>query len=200
MPLGRRFGSAGATAMAVAVLALSGISLSAPTAAAETPAQPAKAASGTAAKSRCAAKPQLQAQPATAGAPITVASPLTLPGSRVSATARGYQANEKVQVVLYDIGGDPTTVTADRKGRVQVDLAVPELALAGWHRVQFTGWCAGRIAVGAVLVGRVGGGPWPGTGYPDWAPWTALAIGAGVIASLGLLAFHLWRHREQGES
>ena len=194
MPLGRRFGSAGATAMAVAVLALSGIGLSAPLAAAETPAQPAK----TAAKS-CTTEPQLQAQPATSGAPITLAAPLARPGSRISATARGYQANEKVQVVLYDIGGEPTTVTADRHGRVRADLVVPEPALAGWHRVQFTGWCAGRIAVGAVLVGRVGGGPWPGTGYPAWVPWTALAIGVAVIASLGMLGFHLWRHREQGE-
>mgnify|MGYP002346044487 CR=1 FL=1 len=199
MPLGRRFGSAGATAMAVAVLALSGIGLSAPLAAAETPAQPTKVASGAAAKN-CATKPQLQAQPATSGVPISMATPLTPPGSRVSATARGYQANEKVQVVLYDIGGEPTTVTADRKGRVRADLAVPELALAGWHRVQFTGWCAGRVAVGAVLVGRVGDGPWPGTGYPDWVPWTALATGVAVIASLGLLGFQLWRHREQGES
>ncbi len=101
--------------------------------------------------------------------------------------------------MLYDIGGEPTTVTADRHGRVRADLVVPEPALAGWHRVQFTGWCAGRIAVGAVLVGRVGGGPWPGTGYPAWVPWTALAIGVAVIASLGMLGFHLWRHREQGE-
>lgn len=212
----RRIGSTVATALAVALAALVMAGAGAGVALADSPRQPNESASvapsaptsnastsnaHTAnAPTHCSAKPQLQPQPASSGAPVSFAQPVIAAGSRTTASVEGFAAKERVQVVLYDIGGEPQTVTADRKGRAHLDLAVPDSALAGWHSVQFTGWCTGRIAVGRVLVGRVGAGQWPGTTYPGWVSWVALAAGLAVLGSAGLLAVQLWRHRGQEES
>lgn len=197
----RRIGSTVATAFAVAVAALILAAAVAGSAMADSPRQPAEPASDTpSASTHCSSKPQLQAQPASTGAPITFTEPVVAAGARTEARASGFAAKEKVQVVLYGTGGTPQTVVADRKGRIRVDLAVPESALAGWHSVQITGWCADRVAVGRILVGRVGAGTWPGTAYPTWAGWAALAAGLVVLASMGWLAVQLWQHHGQEES
>lgn len=197
----RRIGSTVATALAVAVAALALAAALATSAFADSPRQPAEPASDTASTTtHCSAKPQLQPQPASTGAPIAFAEPVVAAGGQTQARAAGFTAKEKVQVVLYGTGGAPKTVTADRKGRVRVDLTVPESALAGWHAVQFTGWCTDRIAVSRLLVGRVGAGTWPGTAYPDWAGWVALAAGLVVFASMGWLTVQLWQRLRQEES
>lgn len=209
----RRIGSTVATALAVAVAALLLTGAWAGVAVADTPRQPNESASVTPSSSapsssastpnasaQCSAKPQLQPQPASTGAPVAFAQPVVAAGGRTTASVEGFTAKERVQVVLYDVGGEPQTVTADRKGRAHLDLAVPDSALAGWHSVQFTGWCTGRVAVGRILVGRLGAGQWPGTTYPGWASWVALAAGLAVLGSVGLLAVQLWRHRGQEES
>lgn len=198
---GRRFGSAMATALAVALAAFALAAALATSALADSPGQPAEPASDAPSTStHCSAKPQLQPQPATTGVPVSFTEPVVAAGGQTQARAAGFNAKEKVQVVLYGSGGAPKTVVADRKGRIRVDLSVPESALAGWHTVQFTGWCAGRVAVGQLLVGRVGAGTWPGTTYPDWAGWVAAGAGLVVLVSLGWLAVQLWQHRGQEES
>lgn len=197
---GRRFGSAVATALAVALAAFVLAAALATSAVADSPHQPAEPASDATGTAHCTAKPQLQPQPATTGAPVTFTEPVVAAGGRTQARAAGFKAKEKVQVVLYGTGGAPKTVIADRKGRIRVDLTVPESALAGWHDVQFTGWCADRVAVGRLLVGRIGAGTWPGTAYPAWVGWAAAAAGVVVLASLGWLAVQLWQHRAQEDS
>lgn len=197
----RRIGSAVATALAVAVAALLLAAVVATSAVADSPRQPAEPASDAPSTStHCSAKPQLQPQPASTGAPVTFTEPVVAAGGRTQARATGFTAKEKVQVVLYGTGGVPKTVIADRKGRIRVDLTVPETALAGWHSVQITGWCTNRVAVGRLLVGRIGAGTWPGTAYPSWVGWAALAAGLVVLASVGWLAVQLWQRHGQEES
>jgi hypothetical protein len=142
----------------------------------------------------CQSRPVVPAEPAASGAALHFGETVYSAGTQAKATAVGFQPGEKVQVALFGTN-TAVTVKADLKGTVTASVAIPADALAGMHTVQFTGWCTTRVAVGQVLVSRIGT---PAPALPGWTRWALGGLGLVGLGYAGWLAAGVWqRHRQE---
>jgi hypothetical protein len=105
-----------------------------------------------------------------------------LPGNKVTTTAQGFEAGERVQLALFSEIRLIGNFTADLQGQVEVVFAVADDALPGTHQIQFTGWCGTVIAQADVLVGSVSPPASQPGGWPAWLWWLLIVLALLVIA------------------
>jgi hypothetical protein len=123
---------------------------------------------------------------------------LYLPGNKVTATASGFEAGERVQLVLFSEPHLIGNFTADPQGQVQAIFAVADDAPAGTHSVQFTGWCGTVTARADVLVGSPAAPP-AEDGWPAWL-WWLLALALLIAAALVIRRLILRARERRAES
>jgi hypothetical protein len=108
---------------------------------------------------------------------------LYLPGNKVTATAGGFEAKERVQLALFSEPRLIGNFTASAAGEVEVVFAVADDAAPGTHAIQFTGWCGVVTARADVLVG-VPAEPVDDGGLPAWL-WWLVAIALAIALFFG---------------
>ncbi|MDR2253981.1 MAG: hypothetical protein LBD97_09050 [Bifidobacteriaceae bacterium] len=106
---------------------------------------------------------------------------LYLPGHKVTTTASGFAAGERVQLVLFSYPRLIGNFTADADGHVEAVFAVADDAAPGTHSIQFTGWCGVVTARADVLVGSPAE-PAVSQGVPAWVWWLLALLLALILA------------------
>lgn len=132
-------------------------------------------------------------------APIPLATPsgsaskLELDPERISvhewmaATGTGYNADEKVQLVLYPGAEVIGSYVADATGTVVARFRIPDETRSGSHVLEATGWASEKVSNGAFTVVTVAGA---GTIPMLW--WVIILCGSLL---LGLIIFALYFRR-----
>jgi hypothetical protein len=121
---------------------------------------------------------------------------LYLPGNKVTAQVGGFEAGERVQLVLFSEVTLIGNFTADSAGQVEAVFAVADDAAPGTHVVQFTGWCGVVTARADVLVGSPTQAP--PSGWPTWVWWLAIALAAIALVLVVRRVVRLVRERAAG--
>jgi hypothetical protein len=106
-------------------------------------------------------------------------------GDRMTVTAKGFDAGEKVQLALYFEHGKPVTVgnfAAGASGSFSKTFVLPQLD-AGTETVQLTGWDSSKVAIGRFLLGASWVAQRPSVDRSIWL-WVGGLAGLGAFAAL----------------
>jgi hypothetical protein len=133
-------------------------------------------------------EPTVPQRPATGTLTVVIAHQQVFAvGDQMTVGAKGFDAGEKVQLVLYYERGKPVKVgnfPADASGAFSRVLVLPRLD-AGTDTVQLTGWNSSKVGTGSFLLGASWVAPRPDAQRTIWT-W------AGGIAGLGAFAALVW--------
>ncbi|GGK96276.1 hypothetical protein GCM10007382_15660 [Salinibacterium xinjiangense] len=125
--------------------------------------------------------------------PSGSASKLELDPERISvhewmaATGTGYNADEKVQLVLYPGAEVIGSYVADATGTVTARFRIPDETRSGSHVLEATGWASEKVSNGAFTVVTVAGA---GTIPMLW--WVIILCGSLLV---GLIIFAIYFRR-----
>lgn len=152
------------------------------------PADDAPGSTATPAPDECVpSKPAVPTEPAADGGTATLDEDVRVAGEEFLVRGKGFEARERVQVVLFTEPQVVSTARADGRGVVEAPVTVPEKVPSGPRAVQLTGWC-GQVALAQVLVASPGEAA--AAGIPPWAWWTGGGVG---LAGLGVGGWYVFR-------
>ncbi|HWH25613.1 MAG TPA: hypothetical protein VNT53_03080 [Pseudolysinimonas sp.] len=109
-------------------------------------------------------------------------------GEWMIAAGTGYQAGEKVQVVLYSAPLVVESFTADASGQFRARFKIPKALRLGTHTAEATGWTSHRVTNETFDV--VSYNTAAGVAFmPPWAWLIALVAGLTLGAVITILYF-----------
>ncbi len=132
--------------------------------------------------------PKTPSEPSADATRATFDPDRSTPGGRVTATADGFDAGERVEAIIYAEGESLGSFVAEPDGTITAHLRLPADTAIGDHSISLLGWVSCATAAGDILVESKAGS---GASIFPWVVWVIVGSAVLVAAILLILAISL---------